>query len=432
MMYVRLIFLALLFFAAAATAHSDDWPDWRGAGRDGDWRESEVGKTFDSERMRPEWRAPVSAGYSGPTVADGRVYLTDHVKEPDEIERVLCFDAGTGEPLWSHSYACAYSGIGYPAGPRASVVVDGGRVYSLGSMGDLFCLESETGAVLWHIPLPERYDTRMPVWGMVSAPLVVDDTLIVQAGGRDNACVVALDKLSGEEVWRNLNDDASYSAPILIEQAGARVLVVWTGQRLAGMNPETGEVHWQQEFEQPKTVINISTPVLHDNHIFVSSFYDGSMLVELDGNSLNASMVWKRQGRNERETDALHCCISTPLFRDGHIYGVDSYGQMRCLEMETGDRVWEDLTAVEPDRWANIHFVQNGEATWLFNEHGELLTGLLSPSGFTEISRTRIIEPTTEQLNRKGVGVTWAHPAFANRHVYIRNDRELVCVYLGE
>jgi outer membrane protein assembly factor BamB len=121
--------------------------------------------------------------------------------------------------------------------------------------------------------------------------------------------------------------------------------------------------------------------------------------------------------------------MNTPLIINDFIYGVDSYGELRCLELATGNRIWEDLTAVKKDRWANIHFVQNGDKTWMFNEHGELIISELSPKGFKEISRAKIIEPTKEQLPR---GVTWSHPAFANKHVYIRNDRELVCIDLSE
>ncbi|HKL34022.1 MAG TPA: hypothetical protein VJ919_15890, partial [Tangfeifania sp.] len=110
-----------------------------------------------------------------------------------------------------------------------------------------------------------------------------------------------------------------------------------------------------------------------------------------------------------------------------YIYGVDSYGELRCLELLTGDRVWEDQTAVDRGRWANIHFIQKEDKTWMFNEHGELLITELSPEGFNEISRTKIIEPTKKQLPR---GVTWSHPAFANKYVFIRNDRELICTSL--
>jgi hypothetical protein len=166
--------------------------------------------------------------------------------------------------------------------------------------------------------------------------------------------------------------------------------------------------------------------------LFVSSFYDGSMLLKLDEEKLGIKMVWRRQGKSERNTDALHCIMSTPIILGDYIYGVDSYGELRCLDLFTGDRIWEDLTAVKKARWANIYFIQNGDIIYMFNEQGELLTANLSAEGFHEISRAKLIEPTHEQLNRSGEGVTWAHPAFAYKHVFVRSDKELICADLSE
>ena len=139
--------------------------------------------------------------------------------------------------------------------------------------------------------------------------------------------------------------------------------------------------------------------------------------------------MWRRRGASERDTDALHAMISTPSFEDDYVYGVDSYGELRCLDARTGERIWEDLTAVPKSRWGTIHMVRNGERMWMFNERGELLIATLSPQGFHEISRAKLIEPTTDQLEQRG-GVCWSHPAYAYQHVFARNDRELVCASL--
>jgi outer membrane protein assembly factor BamB len=357
--------------------------------------------------------------------------VTDRITKPAQ-ERVHCYNAKTGELIWSFNYECDYYGVGYPAGPRSSVVIDEDRAYSLGTMGHLFCFDKATGRVLWKKDLNIEYEIRMPIWGIAAAPLIYGESIILNIGGSNNACVVALDKLTGMELWRNLEDDASYVAPILIKQAGKDVMVVWTGQNVVGMNPDNGTVYWIEEFEQKKMVINISTPVIENNYLFVSSFYDGSMLLKLDEEKLGIKMVWRRQGKSERNTDALHCIMSTPIILGDYIYGVDSYGELRCLDLFTGDRIWEDLTAVKKARWANIYFVQNGDIIYMFNEQGELLTANLSAEGFHEISRAKLIEPTHEQLNRSGEGVTWAHPAFAYKHVFVRSDKELICADLSE
>ncbi len=421
------VFLLAFFVIASISSYSQDWHDWRGIYRDGTWNETGIVEKFESNKINHKWSVPVGSGYSGPTVANGKVYLADLKKDPNQTEGVLCFEETTGKKIWEFRYDCEYGGVGYPAGPRASVIVNNGKAYSLGTMGDFYCFDADKGTVLWQKNLNSEYQIRMPIWGISAAPLIVGEKCILQISGSNSACVVAFDKNTGKELWRNLEDMAGYSAPILIEKNGKKAVIVWTENSLSGLNPDSGEVFWRVPWDV-RLGMSISTPVFYNDHIFVSSFYSGSLLVKLTNNHASAEKVWLRCGESERKTDALHCVMNTPVIIDGFIYGVDSYGELRCLELATGNRVWEDLSVVKKDRWANVHFIQNGNKTWMFNEHGELIISELSPKGYKEISRAKIIEPTTEQLPR---GVTWAHPAFANKHIFIRNDNELVCVDLS-
>lgn len=415
-----------------APARADDWPQWRGPNRDGVWRESGIVDTFDKPELEPVWRVAIGSGYSGPTVANGRVYVTDRVTKPKQIERVHCFDAKSGDAVWSYSYDCPYRNVSYEAGPRAAVTIDEGRAYALGTMGHFHCFDAATGKVIWQKDLNEAYKIRMPVWGIAAAPLIEDDLVITQIGGEDDACLVAFDKITGKERWRALSDKASYSAPRVIEQAGKRVLVCYTGDNVVGLNPRTGEVYWRQPFPPKRMVIGIADPVPYKDMLFVTNFFDGSMLLKLgrDGDKPVAKKLWHRVGPSEKDTDALQSIISTPYIKDDHVYGVDSYGELRCLDLYTGDRVWESQKAVPRARWSTIHFIEHGDDVWMFNERGELIISRLSPKGFKEISRAKLIEPTTAQLPRRG-GVCWSHPAFANRHVFARNDEEMVCVDLS-
>jgi outer membrane protein assembly factor BamB len=423
----KTILAIIVGLTVAGQVFAEDWPQWRGPNRDGVWREKGIVQKLDNLKVR--WRAEVANGYCSPTVAEGRVYVTDRLTKPAQVESVHCFDAADGSKIWSYSYQCRYVKVGYPDGPRASVTIDRGRAYSLGSMGHLFCFDAAKGDVHWKKDLKAEYDVKIPIWGIAAAPLVERDLLILHIGG-ENACLVALDKVTGAEKWRALDDRASYSAPIIVDQAGRRVLACWTGDSVSGLDPMTGKLHWRHPFTPTRMVIGIATPVLHDDYLFVSSFYDGSLLLKLDRDELAAEKVWRRRGVSERETDSLHCCISTPVIDGDHIYGVDSYGELRCLDLLTGDRIWESLEAVPKDRWSNIHMVRNGDRMWMFNERGELIISKLSPEGFHEISRAKIIEPTEGQLGRRG-GVCWSHPAFADRHIYVRNDSELLCIDLS-
>ena len=427
---VAFVFCNLLI-QNASYVNADEWPQWRGPNRDGTWSEEGIIEKFEYLELEILWRSPVASGYSGPTVADKKVFVTDRIKT-DNIysERVLCFDAMNGKGLWTHTYHAKYKNIGYPSGPRASVTIDGKCTYSLGTMGHLFCLNTENGSVIWQKDLNSEYDIKMPLWGITAAPLVEENLLIVQAGGKSGACIVALDKSNGEEIWRAVDDEASYSAPIIIEHLGKRVLLCWTARYLNGLNPANGNVYFQYDYKPGDMGQNISTPVFCDGYVFMSSFFFGSAVVRLLPDKSEVEEIWRRKGENERNTDSLHCCISTPILTNEYIYGVDSYGELRCLELLTGDRVWEDLTAVPKARWANIHMVRNGDKIWMFNERGELIISKLSPYGFQEISRAKLIDPTEDQLDQRG-GVCWSHPAFAYKHVYARNGKELVCASLA-
>jgi hypothetical protein len=175
--------------------------------------------------------------------------------------------------------------------------------------------------------------------------------------------------------------------------------------------------------------LGVPTPVVDGERLFLCGFYDGSLMLRLLHDRPGVEKLWQRRGANERNTDALHSIISTPLLVGDSLYGVDSYGELRCLDARTGDRLWESSQAVPRSRWATIHFVRNGDRVWMFNERGQLLITRLTPRGFEELSRAQLIQPTTGQLPQRS-GVCWSHPAFAYRHVFARNDEELVCASL--
>jgi hypothetical protein len=338
----------------------------------------------------------------------------------------------TGKEIWSHSYECKYGNVAFPDGPRASVTINDGRAYSVGTTGRLFCFDAAKGDVLWKKDLKIEYEIKMPIWGIAAAPLVENDLLILHIGGKNNACLVALDKVTGREKWRALGDRASYSAPIIIEQAGKRVLVCWTSDSVAGLDPMTGELHWRHPFKPSEMVENIATPIFENGYLFVSSVTDGSLLLKVHPDRFAIEKVWRRKGPSRDETDSLQCCISTPVIQGDYIYGVDSRGELRCLDLHTGDRIWESLEVLPKDIYCpTIHMVRHEEKIWMFNERGELIISKLSPKGFEQISRAKIIEPTEGQLRRRG-GVCWSHPAFAYSHIYARNDRELICIDLSD
>ena len=426
--------LLIVCLLVVSTVTADEWPQWRGPQRDGVWRETGIVEELPDE-VQPRWTADIGAGYSSPTVADGRVYITDRIDEPEEIERVHCFDFKTGKQVWTHAYPTGdlYGRIGYKAGPRAAVIVQEGKAYSLGSAGHLLCFDAATGKVLWQHDLYTQYQIDMPRWGIAASPLIEGDLLIVQAGGKD-ACMIAFDRNSGKEAWRALSDAASYVAPIVIDQAGRRVLVTYMADRVAGMDPKTGQVLWSYDMPGSQWPIAISTPVVHDDLLFLSSAHVGSALLRLDPDRMAVHEVWRKNGKTNREDGTLHSLITTPILRDGYIYGLHQNAKLRCLDLKTGEVVWESEGAMPPEKFGTLHMVEHAPTgrVFIFNEIGELVIANLTPMGYIELDRAKLVEPTKPQNPGRRTGVTWAHPAFAHRHILVRSDQKLVCVDLSK
>jgi hypothetical protein len=241
--------------------------------------------------------------------------------------------------------------------------------------------------------------------------------------------MVAFDKVTGTEVWRSLNEQGAYSSPIIIEQDSKHVLVCWTGDSLSGLDPKTGTVYWSHPFPPSRMPIGIGDPVLSGERLFVSSFYDGSLMVRVPKDSTTSEVIWRAVGVDEKNTKSLHAMIGTSIVQDDLVYGVDSYGEFRCLDATTGERLWEDRTAVPRARWATIHMVRQADRVWMFNERGELMITKFSRDGLKILSRSKLIEPTIEQLGQRG-GVCWSHPAFAQKSIFARNDKQIVRVSL--
>jgi len=411
-------------------ARADDWPQWRGPQGDGVWREEGIVDEIPEAGLKILWRAKVAGGYAGPAVAGGRIFVTDLLAGDSETERVLCFDAASGKPLWKYAYHCAYEGMEYGAGPRVTPTVNGGKVYTLGSMGALFCLDAVNGELVWRRDLVADYDAQIPRWGVSAAPLVADDLLIVLAGGRPGATVIAFDRDSGEERWRALDDSPTYSAPILVTSGGQRQIIVWTSDHIAALRPGDGKVQWKV----PHKTINgdglqaIASPVVNDDLLLcLGSFSGRSQLLRLDPAMGKGATVWSR--RKNPTT-----MFSTPYFPTAdHFYASLLDGRLACIAAASGDEVWANEQATGERATGNgntVHLTPNGERVFLFNQKGQLILASLSPAGYEEHGRCWLLEPTNSYRPQRPF--TWAHPAYANKCIYVRNDRELICASLAK
>ncbi len=413
----------LLLALVASLAQAADWPQWRGPDRDGAWNETEIVETFPSDGLKISWRVPVGRGWSSPVVVGDRVYLTDaQVKRPTAIERVLCLDAANGEQLWSHEYTADYPDWAFEpnaGGPRATPIVHDGRIYTLGAIGDLRCLDAMTGVVVWQRNLSSDYTVK-PFTGITGSPLIDGNLLILAICAKGVASVVALKTATGQEVWRALDDTFSYSSPIVITAGGKKQLIVWLQEAVTSLDPATG-ITWWRELIRTTGDTAVSTPVFANGRLLV-----GGLMFQLASEKPAATVLWPHSRVAMKRILSI---TSTALLRGDHVYSARYTGELVCLEAATGEQVWEDKTITTLQNGSSIHITPCGNTDFLFTDRGDLISAHLSPGGYREISRARLLEPTSPFGDRKCV---WTAPAYAHRHVFARNDTEIVCASLAK
>ena len=437
---LRSVALTLAFLASAAAARGDDWPQWLGPNRDSQWRETGIIGKFPAGGAKVLWRAPINGGYAGPAVADGRVFVTDYLRESGDAsndpgqrrelkgkERVLCFDAASGKELWKHDYDCPYN-ISYPSGPRATPTVAGGKVYALGAEGHLHCLDAKTGEVVWKKDFKQDYKAATPTWGFCGHPLIDGQKLICLVGG-PGSVAVAFDKDTGKELWRALSaPEQGYCPPTMIDAGGTKQLLIWHVQSLNSLNPETGEVYWSEPLA-PAYNMPITAPRQAGDYLYASGIGSVAALYKLDRTKPAVEVVW-----NGDPKTAVYCANSTPIITDGILYAADcQVGCLRAVQLSDGKRLWETFAPTTGGERRDSHgtafLVQNGDRYFLFSETGDLIIARLSAEKYEETSRAHLLEPTGESFRRP---VVWSHPAFANRCCFVRNDKEIVCVSLAK
>jgi len=443
----RRAILFTLLACLTSAARGDDWPQWMGPTRDGVWRETGIVKSIPAAGLPVKWQIDVQGGYSGPAVANGRVYLMDYERREGAVanapnqrttlagrERVLCLDERTGTLLWKHEYECPYA-ISYASGPRCTPTVADGKVYTLGAEGNLFCLEAATGKVVWSKNFQTDYAAPTPLWGFCGHPLVDGDRLFCLVGGAGSVAV-AFDRNTGRELWRALSaSESGYCPPSIIESAGVRQLVIWDADNLNALNPATGTLLWSQPLK-PAYGMSIMAPrvatMKQGQVLFASGIGRVGALYTLAADKPAASVAWRGDPKS-----AVYCANSTPFISGETLYGCDcETGFLTAVDLATGKRLWETGVPTLGDRrgrHGTAFLVRQGDAsgsdrTWLLSETGDLILARLTPAAYEELGRTHLLDPTGECFGRD---VVWSHPAFANRCVFARNDRELLCVSLA-
>ena len=399
--------------AAAAPARADAasdgaaaaWTDFRGPHRDGRYAGPPVRTDWPADGFAPMWKQPVGGGYASFAVADGLAFTIEQRRD-DEV--VAAYEVDTGIERWTQAWPAHFrEAMGGP-GPRATPTWHAGRVYALGATGRLVCLDAATGEEIWARNILDDADASNLTWAMSGAPLVVDDVVVVQPGGRDGWSVAAYDRLTGDVVWRGLDDVQSYTSPMLVTLGGVRQVLVVTAARAAGLRPEDGALLWEYPW-RVQTVPNMAQPVVvGDARLFLSASYGkGAALVELTpaGDRFTAASVW--------ETNRMRNGFSSSVLIDGYIYGLDN-SILACLDAETGALLWKG------GRYGSGQLLAAGEHLVVLTEGGDLVLVRATPERHDEVARFPAID-----------GKTWNVPALTGGRILVRNAREMAAFDLS-
>jgi outer membrane protein assembly factor BamB len=392
--------------AAPASSARNYWTNFRGLNRDGRYEESAIKVNWPASGLKPMWKQPVGGGFSSFVVADGTAYT---IEQRRNQEVAVAYQVETGRELWTHGWSAAFSPDNTGDGPRSTPTWDAGRLYALGAEGELRALDAKTGKLLWQKNILTDNNASNIQWGMAASPLVVDDKVVVLAGGTSGKGVVAYNKLTGARVWQSLNDRASYTSPMLVTLAGKRQIMVVTANRIAGLDPADGALLWTHPWDVSMG-INVSQPVIVGaNRFFISAGYGkGAALVELSGGgkSFTTRSIW--------ENINLKTKFNSPVAHNGYAYGLDE-GILTCVDLATGERKWKG------GRYGYGQVLLASNHLIVTTDTGDIVLVKADPAAYAEVARFNALS-----------GKTWNVPALANGRLLVRNGNEMAAYNLAE
>jgi outer membrane protein assembly factor BamB len=395
-MDLRLILVAYL--ACWAGASGADWPQWRGANRNGISPER-VNANWPAAGPKALWHASVGTGFSSVSVSQGRAYTLGNTANEDTV---WCFDALSGKELWKHSYPSQLGPQYYEGGPGATPTVLSNQVFTISKWGDVFCLDAAKGKVLWQRDL--RKDGIKPNrWGFAGSPLIWHDLVILNAG----TAGTALDRATGRLVWSNGTNVAGYASPTLFNLEGREEVMIFAAKHLIGLDPRTGRELWRQFWETGWDTNN-PDPCVQSNRIFISSFSRGCALLSL------------QRGQPEviYDSKVLFNHLSPGILLGDYLYAFSGEAHQdtdfRCIHLPTGELKW----ARKDPAFGSL--ISADGRLIVLSEKGELLLAEASPTDFKPLARAKVLN-----------GVCWTPPALANGLLYVRTAKgELRCLDL--
>ncbi|MFP5284314.1 MAG: PQQ-binding-like beta-propeller repeat protein [Thermoanaerobaculia bacterium] len=393
--------LALL---AAGRAAALDWPQFRGVNRDGVSAETDLPRSWPAEGPQVVWKRAIGEGYSGISVAGGRLYTMD---SDATTEYVLALEAGSGKEVWRvPAGPKLIDDMGN--GPRTTPTLDGGTVYAMGSHGRLLALKAADGAKVWEVDLPQAFGAKRPTWGYSGSPLIDGDLLILEAGGKEGWGVVAFEKATGKVRWGALDGDAAYASPVAMTIGGIRQYVMprRAGSQTVALRPD-GAVLWTHP--GPFSVIASALFVPPDK-VYVSGGDDaGAVLMRIKTEDGRATVeeLWK--------TRAMKNHFNNAVLVGDHLYGFDN-ATFKCLSVATGEPAWASRGLGKGSLLA-----ADGDLLIVLSDQGTLLLVEANPGAYTELARFQAME-----------GKAWTAPALADGRLYLRDQDEIVALEMKE
>lgn len=388
----------LLLIAVIVSCHAADWPQWRGPQRNGHSLETGLLQSWPRTGPPQVFKVPgAGEGYSSLAVSRGKL-ITQGQRRDSEF--VVAFDSQTGRKLWETPNGKPFrERRGH--GPRGTPTIDGDRVFALSADGSLLCLDFQTGKPVWNVNIVQKYGGSVPTWGISESPLVDGDRLIVMPGGR-GAAVVALDKRTGNLIWKSQSDSVGYSSAIAVDSPDGRLIIAFTGDGVLGLLASNGELLWRYDKVSNSTA-NIATPIHSNGYIFVSSDYGtGCALLKLLPGRKMQEVYFNRDMKNH---------YSSAVLVGNHVYGFNS-NILTAMEFATGKVAWRDRSVGKGSViYADGHLVVLGE-------NGMLALVEANPSGYREKSRFDI---------QRGDWPAWSPPVIAGGKLYLREQDSVYC-----
>ncbi len=409
-------FRSLLVLALCASgAAAEDWPQWLGPRRDASSTEK---VTPWKEAPKVVWSQTVVEGNSSPVVAGGRVFLHTKVNGRDE-EEVAAYDAGTGQVVWHKTYPRGKGTFLFGNGPRATPLVDHGRLYTFGITGILSCFDAADGKQLWQVDTAKTLKAPGLFFGASCSPLLDGDRLLLNVGGK-GASVVAFGKDKGDVLWKSQDDAASYASPILLGEGKGRQAVFLTGQGVLSLSLADGSLLWRYDLADPFHE-SATTPVRVGDLLVAGSIGSGSVGLRLEtrDDKPAAAQVWKNP--------QLTCYFSTPVaVGKEHVYlvtgtpplrGTAVSSTLRCVEAGSGKELWQKPKVGK----YHASLLRTGnDRLLMLTDKGDLALLDPDPKEYRELARSHVC------------GETWAHPALSEGRLYLRDGAKLICLQMSE